>query len=620
MNFKSLVPLYRWLLFSLLLAVLPLVEARQAFQNSETTTQYGYDELGLLASYEDEISRGAYSYDALGRLTATTVTYKSAPTAFSKTFRYRYDANGRVTGYTNPEDQTYDYRYTAHGQLAALSLPGEGTLSYQDYAWLSPRAVLFPGGSAWELTYDGLLRKVLRTLKDPAGRTLLDYRYTYDAAGNLVTLGSPLGDTRYQYDTRYQLTEARYPSGDGRTAEAYAYDGVGNRLDQQATTAELDPSRWRYNAFNQLISRNGIGYRYDQDGHLIEQGTLQGDGTLGQGSASPYWTYLYDSRGRLAEVRKNATLVATYRYDPLGHRLSKTLPEQGLTTFYLYNQQGLAAEYTAAGQLIQEYGYDPTATWMSQPLFTRAKRKDTGAWTVSYFGTSHLGTPEVAFDKRGTLTWQATAQAFGATRVSRSLIDNPLRFPGQYWDAETGLHYNYFRDYDPSLGRYVQSDPIGLDGGLNTYGYVAGNPLVRFDPTGEIIVLLPAAGLIGEGLAAAGGAITAALGSSGFWATGAAVGGMLAVSTISGDTSQIRSRNIPQPPKPKKGVTCICRASSNGLQEGNCPDDEFAFGEATAPTKTEARAEAERIARKNLGKQAKHTQCKCTDNKGNSVY
>jgi len=95
------------------------------------------------------------------------------------------------------------------------------------------------------------------------------------------------------------------------------------------------------------------------------------------------------------------------------------------TTQYGYDELGLAAEYTATGALIQEYGYAPTA-----------------AWTVSYFGTSHLGTPEVAFDKRGTLTWQATAQAFGATRVSRLLIDNPLRFPGQYWDAETGLHYN----------------------------------------------------------------------------------------------------------------------------------------------------------------------------------
>lgn len=304
--------------------------------------------------------------------------------------------------------------------------------------------------------------------------------YTYDA-DDLVTLGNAQGDTRYQYDTRYQLTEARYPSGDGRTAEAYAYDGVGNRLDQQATAAELDPSRWRYNARNQLVSRNGIGYRYDKDGHLIEQGVLQADGTLVQGTASPYWTYGYDSRGRLVEVRKNETVLVAYRYDPKGRRISKTLLEQGLTTFYLYNQQGLAAEYTATGELIQEYGYDPTAAWMSQPLFTRAKRKDTNAWTVSYFGTSHLGTPEVAFDKRGTLTWQASAQAFGSTRVSRSLIDNPLRFPGQYWDAETGLHYNYFRDYDPQTGRYAQRDPIGLKGGLNSFSYVLNNPVKYTD-------------------------------------------------------------------------------------------------------------------------------------------
>src|SRR5690606_17076066 len=105
------------------------------------------------------------------------------------------------------------------------------------------------------------------------------------------------------------------------------------------------------------------------------------------------------------------------------------------------------------------------------------------------------------------IVWQWQSDAFGVGQATGTLAMN-LRFPGQYFDQETGLHYNYFRDYDPQTGRYVESDPIGLDGGLNTYGYVEGNPLIRFDPTGEAFFLLPAAGLIGEALAATGAAVT----------------------------------------------------------------------------------------------------------------
>ncbi len=102
---------------------------------------------------------------------------------------------------------------------------------------------------------------------------------------------------------------------------------------------------------------------------------------------------------------------------------------------------------------------------------------------------------------------------------------------------------------------------------------------------------------------------------------GEAIGEML--SELFGDDAikdNSQYRNIDQPDKPKRGVTCTCRAASSGQQEGNCPEDEFAFGTATAPTYSQARAEAERIARRKLGKQAKHTQCKCTDNKGNPMF
>ncbi|GLU37220.1 RHS repeat-associated core domain-containing protein [Pseudomonas sp. NBRC 100443] len=140
--------------------------------------------------------------------------------------------------------------------------------------------------------------------------------------------------------------------------------------------------------------------------------------------------------------------------------------------------------YDAQGGLEQEYAYDPSAPWMSQPLFTRAQRRDTQAWSVSYFGTSHLGMPEVAFEKSGEVTWRAQAQAFGETQITLNAIDNALRFPGQYFDAETGLYQNYLRDYDLRLGRYVQQDPVGLDGGINIYWYVGLNPIYSVDVFG----------------------------------------------------------------------------------------------------------------------------------------
>ena len=96
----------------------------------------------------------------------------------------------------------------------------------------------------------------------------------------------------------------------------------------------------------------------------------------------------------------------------------------------------------------------------------------------------------MAFEKSGEVTWraQAHAQAFGETQITLNTIDNALRFPGQYFDAETGLYQNYFRDYDPRLGRYVQSDPTGLNGGLNYYSYVFANPLFFMDLLGTEVV------------------------------------------------------------------------------------------------------------------------------------
>ena len=101
-----------------------------------------------------------------------------------------------------------------------------------------------------------------------------------------------------------------------------------------------------------------------------------------------------------------------------------------------------------------------------------------------YVHNDHLGTPQVITDDNQTVVWKADYDPFGKATVTTETITNNVRFPGQYFDGETGLHYNYYRYYDPRTGRYITSDSIGLGGGLNTYGYVGGNPLSFIDPLG----------------------------------------------------------------------------------------------------------------------------------------
>ncbi len=105
---------------------------------------------------------------------------------------------------------------------------------------------------------------------------------------------------------------------------------------------------------------------------------------------------------------------------------------------------------------------------------------------INYVHADHLGSPQKMTDSTKTIVWDAVYTPFGQVHSMTGTATNNQRFPGQYFDSETGYSSNYFRDYDPTTGRYVQSDPIGLAGGLNTYGYVGGNPLLYIDPTGEL--------------------------------------------------------------------------------------------------------------------------------------
>ncbi len=146
------------------------------------------------------------------------------------------------------------------------------------------------------------------------------------------------------------------------------------------------------------------------------------------------------------------------------------------------------------------------ALWLVLLVSTAA----TQAGTELYFVLGdHLGTAKVITNQDQDVVWQTDYSPFGEVVDNSNETEFRQRFPGQYQDDESGFYYNYYRDYDPSTGRYIQSDPIGLAGGLNTYAYVGGNPLSYVDPTGEAAVLAyPALAL------AAGGSATACVGTN----------------------------------------------------------------------------------------------------------
>jgi RHS repeat-associated protein len=143
--------------------------------------------------------------------------------------------------------------------------------------------------------------------------------------------------------------------------------------------------------------------------------------------------------------------------------------------FFVYDEAGhLAGEYDGGGNPLWE------TAWLGDlPV---AVLSPAGRF---YIAPDHLGSPHQITDSTGAVVWLWNPDPFG-NGAPAGAFSYDLRFPGQYFDQATYLHYNYFRDYDPRLGRYIESDPIGLDGGINTYGYVGGNPLARTDPGGLV--------------------------------------------------------------------------------------------------------------------------------------
>jgi RHS repeat-associated protein len=220
---------------------------------------------------------------------------------------------------------------------------------------------------------------------------------------------------------------------------------------------------------NRLTSSNQgtdeTKYEYDSAGNIIKVSPPRVGAT----------NYVYDNLNRLAKVEvdglQNGKTLASYQYNAFSQRIQKDV--NGAKTIFIYNSAGqLLEEQNKQQNTIRDYVY------VDGQLIAAIENG-----IISYITTDHLNAPQIITSQTGQTIWSAKYDLFGKATVTGNIKYN-LRADGQYQDDETGLYYNWYRYYNPELGRYITSDPLGLQAGMNTYIYVNGNPINYTDPMG----------------------------------------------------------------------------------------------------------------------------------------
>lgn len=432
--------------------------ATASFSSGATTDQtltYTYDAgthgKGRLTGVSDSNHSLSWTYDDQGRV----LTAGQVVGSVSKTTSYAY-ANGLRQSMTTPSGQVITYGYT-NGKVTSINLNGAVLISDILYDPFGPvRQWTWSNGSLSVRTFDqdGKIAQI-----DSGGLKTYGYDDAFRVTGITDTTNSALSWT-YGYDDLDRLASA---SKTGTTL-GYSYDGNGNRLAQTGSNASTFTIAANSNRLSSTSGTLARTYGYDNAGNATSYTGV---------------SFGYNNRGRMKSSTKNGTTI-NYIYNALGQLIKK-----GVGTLYYYDEAGhLLGIYNSAGTLTEEI------VWLGDIPVATLRPKAGGGVNFSNIHTDHLNAPRlITAPVSGTARWRWDGEPFGGGIVSNNpagvgAFDFHLRFPGQMVIQETGLYYNYYRDYDPVAGRYIQSDPIGLQGGLNTYTYASGRPTLSIDPLG----------------------------------------------------------------------------------------------------------------------------------------
>lgn len=419
---------------------------RQVLSTGEETS-FEYDESNALAVAKNADSEILFERDPLGRVIREIQN--------GHVIDRQFDSYGMVTRLSSSLGADFKYEFDANCDLIRVEIGEKDVLELTRNSHGEVRESRFSGGVTMNRNFDALGRPVTDRVAVGA-KTVL--QRSYEIQGNQLSrlVESPGDETSFEYDPLRRIIST---SGSDGAVEAFAYDAEHNMTAHRNGTAR----EISYADGGRINKSGSAELEYDAHGRLIrKRDSLGGDST---------WEYSWNALDQLVQLITPNGEVWRYRYDAFGRRISKEM-EGGQSRTYVWDVNQILHESTVSetiSWLFDPHSYSPLAKIQSGEVFPVV--------------CDHLGTPRELLDTNGDIVWKAKYSTWGMTKVLIDEVDCPIRFQGQWFDAESGLHYNRFRYYDPENGRYISQDPIRLNGGVNQYAYVF-DPNMWIDPLG----------------------------------------------------------------------------------------------------------------------------------------